>query len=152
MFNLIETGRRHRFKATVVHMLVFLFFYLLHVVAEAVTGIIDPLYPLGWAVDRCFLYLWVPVLILRLLNCNIVAGCITGGFLLDTLLAIPLTELLHARWLAQRAEDDYTEPMISLAIWLLLIVLFIIAGIVLECLYRDWKWKHPPADEGGASS
>ncbi|MCC8100105.1 MAG: hypothetical protein LIO78_08615 [Clostridiales bacterium] len=152
MFNLIEKGRQHRFKATAIHMSVFLLLYLIYLLSDVITGIHGTFYPMEWAVGIKLIYLWVPVLILRLLNCNIVAGCITGGFLLDTLLAIPLTELLHARWLAQRAEDDYTEPMISLAIWLLLIVLFIIAGIVLECLYRDWKWKHPPAGEGDAST
>ncbi|MCC8100106.1 MAG: hypothetical protein LIO78_08620 [Clostridiales bacterium] len=152
MFNLIETGRQHRFRATAVHMLVFLFFYLLHVVAEAVTGIIDPLYPLGWAVDRRFLYLWAPVLILRLLNCNIVAGCITGGFFSSLVISIPLTDITVAYWNAHRGPEDYESPLYGWLFWMGFTLLSIIAGIVLECLYRDWKWKHPSAVEGDAST
>ncbi|MCD8143026.1 MAG: hypothetical protein LUD83_07095 [Clostridiales bacterium] len=151
MFNLIEKGRRHRFKATAVHMSVFLFFYLLEIVGVAITGE-RFLYPLDWAVDRCFLYLWAPVLILRLFNCNIVAGCITGGFFSSLVISIPLTDITVAYWNAHRGPEDYESPLYGWLFWMGFTLLSIIAGIVLECLYRDWKWKHPPAGEGDASS
>lgn len=139
MSNLIEKGRRHRFWGTAAHMFVFAFFYMLYLLIDATIGANNPFYPFDWAAKRLFLYFWVPVLVVRLCNCNITAGFMTFGYFFGLILSIPVGTIAYA---ALHNSDEKRGFYGHLIFWLCVVVVSVALGILLEVRYRKQKRKH----------
>ncbi|MCD7760191.1 MAG: hypothetical protein LUH16_00205 [Clostridiales bacterium] len=135
MTDLIEKGRQNRFVGAVVHMLVFLAFYLLYLLILATMGTDNPFYPFDWAANRGFLFYWVPVLVVRLLNYNIAAGCMTTGYFLGLILSIPVNKLTYQEIPYDSGVGFYTT-MYEFYFWFCVVVISIVVGIVGEMRYR----------------
>lgn len=128
-------------------MLVFLLFYVLYLVINALSGGADLLYPLGWAANFAFLYHWVPVLIVRLMNANIAASLMTGGFFLGLLVCIPLGRGIRAHY---ASIGESAVPLYDFAVWFCIVVLTLALGIWLELRYRRKRGLSGTGSPAGA--
>lgn len=142
MLNLIEKGRHHRFLGSFVHILVFLLFYLLYLLIYATLGANNPFYPFDWAARRAFLYFWVPVLIVRLFNCNITASCMTLGYFLGLILSIPVGNLTYEVIYYHDGSGGFYVPNHYLMFWFCFVLIAIILGVILEVRYHHRITAH----------
>lgn len=143
MSSLIEKGRKHRFLGAAAHMLVFLFFYLLYLLIMATMGVRNPFYPFDWAARRSFLYFWVPVLIVRLCNCNITAGCMTVGYFLGLIIGIPVGRVTYREIYYNDGTGGFYTTNYEFIFWFCFVLFSITAGIILEVRYRKQKAERP---------